>query len=289
MRIVLSRKGFDTAAGGCPSPIFPDGSMLSLPIPDAGSPIRYRDLKGSLRPAGQLVSRLSRGRVGSADGAHLDPDLAPEAFDRRPGWRALLGQTGSAQGHLRRQGVGTGDLFLFFGLFRPVRRVGPGWVFVHGEPPRHVFWGWLQVGAVHRVDDLDGQSLPWARYHPHFFRGEDPANTLYLSADTVTGLPLVRPAPGAGVFRHYAEHLRLTASDAGSASVWTLPQWFHPRAGVSPLTYHRDPRRWCRTRNGVLLRAAARGQEFVLDAGVFPEALGWAAQVLCGSSGARCG
>ena len=33
MKIVLSRKGFDSACGGVASPIFPDGGYVSLPIP----------------------------------------------------------------------------------------------------------------------------------------------------------------------------------------------------------------------------------------------------------------
>ncbi|MHA1380164.1 MAG: hypothetical protein ACTSRG_17460 [Candidatus Helarchaeota archaeon] len=33
MKIILSRKGFDSSFGGYPSPIFPNGSLLSLPIP----------------------------------------------------------------------------------------------------------------------------------------------------------------------------------------------------------------------------------------------------------------
>ena len=44
MRIVFSRKGFDSAAGGGPSPIV-DGRPLSLPIPTAGpSRTTYDDL-----------------------------------------------------------------------------------------------------------------------------------------------------------------------------------------------------------------------------------------------------
>jgi len=34
MRVILSRKGFDSSFGGCPSPILPDGTLLSLPIPE---------------------------------------------------------------------------------------------------------------------------------------------------------------------------------------------------------------------------------------------------------------
>jgi len=34
MKIILSRKGFDSKNGGIASPILPDGALLSLPIPD---------------------------------------------------------------------------------------------------------------------------------------------------------------------------------------------------------------------------------------------------------------
>ena len=33
MKVVLSRKGFDSSYGGFPSPILPDGTLISLPIP----------------------------------------------------------------------------------------------------------------------------------------------------------------------------------------------------------------------------------------------------------------
>ncbi|NCB03524.1 MAG: hypothetical protein EOM67_15440 [Spirochaetia bacterium] len=33
MKVILSRKGFDSKYGGRPSPILPDGTLLSLPIP----------------------------------------------------------------------------------------------------------------------------------------------------------------------------------------------------------------------------------------------------------------
>ena len=43
MKVVFSRKGFDSGTGGCPSSIFPDQRMTSLPIP--GSAIaRYNQL-----------------------------------------------------------------------------------------------------------------------------------------------------------------------------------------------------------------------------------------------------
>ena len=75
MRIILSRKGFDSSSGGCSSPIFPDGSMISLPIPDKRSPIRYRDLTWRERNLGDVVAKLTHGKQRNEYRAHLDPDL----------------------------------------------------------------------------------------------------------------------------------------------------------------------------------------------------------------------
>jgi len=61
MKLILSRKGFDSTYGGYPSPILPDGTLLSLPIPnrrfirldkqplyfngDSSFPTKYKDLQ----------------------------------------------------------------------------------------------------------------------------------------------------------------------------------------------------------------------------------------------------
>ena len=44
MKIILSRKGFDSGYGGMPSPILPDGTMLSMPIPSNGDLVKYCNL-----------------------------------------------------------------------------------------------------------------------------------------------------------------------------------------------------------------------------------------------------
>ena len=54
---------------------------------------------------------------------------------------------------------------------------------------------------------------------------------------------------------------------------WLLPGWFHPKGRGSVLTYHGDQSRWQRVNEGVMLNAASRGQEFVLD--VLADASGW--------------
>jgi hypothetical protein len=269
MKIVFSRKGFDSASGGCPSPIFPDGSLFALPIPDERSPVRYRDLTWNGRSVGELVERLTRGKVRGADGAHLDPDLRPEQLPREPGWRPVLGQCSAAQGHLRNQCVGPGDLFLFWGVFREVD-VQLRW----RGPPVHVIWGWLQVGEVGAVDRdvrTDLARWGWAARHPHLAFQPDATNALYVAADRVAGTEL----PGAGTFSAVAGPLRLSAEGAPRPTLWSVPSWMAPR-GRAALTYHDAPERWTERDGGVLLQTVARGQEFVLDAECYPEVAKWA-------------
>jgi len=268
VRLILSRKGFDSKSGGCPSPIFSDGSLLSLPIPDKRSPVRYRDLNWRGMNLGDLVSTLSRGRQRPDYRAHLDPDLDPELLPRPPGWRPLFGQDGPSQGHLRNQGVGAGDLFVFWGLFRAVDQ-DLRWV----GPPVHHIWGWMQIAGVHGVDaevrpDFAGWS--WAASHPHLAMDADWTNTVYTAVDRLSFMG----APGSGRFRTTAPDLVLSATDGRSPTEWVLPIGFHPGQRV-PMTYHPDTSRWSPRGDRVGLRVVDRGQEFVIDLDVYPELLTW--------------
>lgn len=276
MKIVFSRKGFDSASGGCPSPILPDGSLLSLPIPDRTrtSPSRYRDLVRHGHNLGELVARLAGSKERADSHAHLDPDLIEGMRPREKGWRPAFGQCAAAQGHLRRQAVGVGDVFLFWGLFRRVDE-NLRWT----GPRLHVIWGWLRIGQVARVDrdvKTDPKGWQWAAGHPHLAFRPDPSNTLYVAADAAGA----SDGPGAGVFASYADELRLTAPGGTRASDWSLPSWMLPR-GRPPMTYHGDPSRWSERDGGVDLRIVGRGQEFVLDAEHYPQSRAWLRR-LCG-------
>ena len=158
MKLVLSRKGFDASSGGNASPILPDATLVSLPIPSPTSPLTYDDVWLGDQSLGPLVEDLTRGRIRAGNGAHLDPDLRECAHDRRPGWRPLFGQDGTAQGHLRNAGVGVGDLFLFFGWFRQVERTATAYRFLRGAPDLHVVFGWLQIAIIVMVEDPPAQS-----------------------------------------------------------------------------------------------------------------------------------
>ncbi|WP_267939832.1 hypothetical protein [Paraburkholderia flagellata] len=84
MKIIFSRKGFDSQYGGVPSPILPDGSLQTSPIPS-----RYgRPLGDILRPLGPLhalASHLTQGAITDRTSVHLDPDLSAGSVARKPG------------------------------------------------------------------------------------------------------------------------------------------------------------------------------------------------------------
>jgi hypothetical protein len=274
MKIILSRKGFDSSAGKKPSPIFPDGTMISLPIPDKSSTIAYEEIAGNcLASIGELVHDLAG--IPQTHRAHLDPDVSAHSIPRSEGWRPLFGQVGAAEKHLENQGVGIGDVFLFFGLFRRVEKSGSRWTYVRGSNPIHLIFGWLQVAERVAVSNWpDGAA--WALRHPHFRRESDPTNVLYIGAERLAppGLKSLS-IPGAGLFPNFTPELQLSEPGSRLPSQWLLPAWFHPGRRRSALTYHSDLSRWRTSPTGVTLDSAARGQEFVLDCDDYPEAIEW--------------
>ena len=120
MKVILSRKGFDSSNGGIPSPILPDGTLLSLPIPAKVDTVTFDQLCYGGVSYASILSQL-RGKEDKRNhfNCHLDPDIREDVYPENiANWQAAFGQIKSAQGVLKNQGVGEGDLFLFFGWFR---------------------------------------------------------------------------------------------------------------------------------------------------------------------------
>ena len=259
MRVIFSRKGFDGSYGGCPSPLI-EGRPISLPIPvTRRSRTAYGDLP---EPVPALVADLTRGRLTADHLCHLDPDLTAGSLpSRAPGWRDSLGQVAQSQGHLEKQGVGPGDLFIFWGLFRPVEQRDGRWRYV--GRPLHAAFGWLQVEHVARHPGGGPLSThPWLADHPHTQEGWKLDNTIYVAAETLSGFGI--EAPGYG---------------KGTESTWQLvPPWLHLASEGTGMTYHPAPR-WL-AEGG--LRSAARGQEFVADIGGRADARVWVADLIAG-------
>ncbi len=246
--------------------MLPDGRLLALPIPDDASPVRYEAICDTPSIA-QLASHLS-GRRLYKKGAHLDPDLIAEHRPRHPDWQAVLGQQAAAEGHLVNQGVGRGDLFLFFGLFRAVAYRGRRWRFVPGTHAYHALWGWLWVAEKREVSTA--LSAVYGE-HPHLHGARGRRNALYMAAPR---LPWCAGLPGAGCFSHLGIQGRLTDPQARQPSAWRLPRWMYP-GSRTPLSYHHRLSRWQLGEDACYLQAAARGQEFVLDTQAYPESQKW--------------
>jgi hypothetical protein len=273
MKLILSRKGFDSAHGGCPSPIL-DDQLCSLPIPDKVSPTPYEKISLNGSSIAQIVEDLTHGRVRRIDGAHLDPDLRRDALARAPRWRPLFGQAGAAQSHLARHAIGAGDLFLFFGCFRRAEKVAGILRFVRDAPKLHVIFGWMQIRRVARANGGLAAEIPWAAEHPHLTAPDRyKNNTLYFASHRLTSIGV--DASGAGTFERLAPRLTLSQTDPYvNCSTWRLPRLFDPR-GRPALSYHSKATRWTSCATSMSVQSAYPGQEFVLDLEKYPEARGW--------------
>lgn len=243
--------------------------MFSLPIP-GGSEQRYAQIQTPVGPMSSLVEDLTRGKMRGDSIAHLDPDLSPASLPRKEGWRPSLGQTGIAQSHLASKGVGVGDLFLFFGWFRPVEEAAQGWRFVPGARDEHVLFGYMQVGKVLELGARpDPRTVlaerPWLEGHPHLVGERDANNTVYIASDRLILDGVDTGLSGGGAFERYDPRRVLTAPE-GSKSLWRVPSFLVPSEGRAPLSYHSAPDRWSKGPDGTdRLQTVAKGQEFVID------------------------
>ena len=278
MKLILSRKGFDSQSGGRPSPIFPNGTLYSLPIPYDPSEITYADLWHGDTNIGEVVEDLTRKCIKRDHDAHLDPDINPVAYRHQAGWQPLFGQSGAAQGHLENQNVRIGDLFLFFGLFQKIEKTSGRWCFVKDAPKQHILWGWLQIGKICKVDEIPKDELPWARYHPHLHpsRGKNATNTLYI-ASTALDLGNGQIVPGAGCFLKSHEQLVLTNPNGSGVTDWRLPRCFYPDGDKTPLSYHGNCN-WRHNDKYSYVQRTGPGQEFVLDLDQYPSVTDWLTQ-----------
>jgi len=263
MKVILSRKGFDSSYGGYPSPILPNGRLVSLPIPRDGDAVRYSELKlGEDRTYCSLIRELGIERVTVRDSSievdaestcHLDPDIERRLMERHGNWKPLFGQLGAAQRHLQNQNIGVGDLFLFFGWFRRTEYQNGILRFGLNEPDLHIIFGYMQIGEIIAADLLREYD-EWMRYHPHVESTErklDSTNTLYVGRDR---LSFDENLPGASSF-NFSQDLVLTKKGL-SRSKWDLnPEIF----GDTKISYHPNP--W----KAGYFQSAGRGQEFVIE------------------------
>ena len=251
MKVVLSRKGFDSENGGIASPILPDGTLLSLPIPEkekykngrAYSELSYKD-ETYERIIKQLKPKF-KNKV-----CHLDPDIREGIFKTPDNWKPAFGQHGGSLTTLRKHGVKRDDLFLFFGLFRQTKRLNENGrlSYLDNEPNKHIIFGYLQIGEIIANQTEIDNKFPW---HPHAYMNEN-NNCLYVPRNT---LSWDESKPGYGVFQNESRFV-LTKNNC-SCSFWNPDEIFKKMPGH----WHEDHPIY-----GKYFETAARpGQEFIFE------------------------
>ena len=217
MKVILSRKGFDSANGGIVSPIMEDGTLISLPIPSNDKDM-FDDLIYGVQPYSKILEDLKyKGRTN----CHIDPDLS---IDRRKkmidGWCPIFGQINSSAAYLMNTvDAKEGDLFLFFGNYHKVKLTDGKYQYIkktgdfYSDNDLQVIWGYLQVGKIITVPE-EQKKYSW---HPHSNRymiKKEHSNVMYKARET---LSFNNNMSGAGVLK-YREDRVLTAKNCNKAT-----------------------------------------------------------------------
>ena len=226
MKIILSRKGFDSRNGGCASPIMPDGTLLSMPIPETDG-IGFDELAYDGMSYSDILKDLNPKE--SYNQCHLDPDIRENArINSIPNWKPAFGQTDAAQGVLANAGVGPGDIFLFFGWFKCVKDIGGRYRFTtkgngdfYHSSDLNVIYGYMQVGDI----ITDQRLINEYYWHPHAFRTYNNSNnTLYVPTER---LSLIPDKKGYGVLDYRED--RVLTMEGMTRGIWKELEFLMPQ------------------------------------------------------------
>ena len=224
MKVILSRKGFDSINGGFPSPILPDGTLLSMPIPSDDNITTYDDLCYNNVRYSEILNQLKPRKQFS--NCHVDPDIRQNNRVKNIiNWKPAFGQCGSAQGVLSNAGVQKGDIFLFFGWFRQVENKNGKYKFVYSpktdfykSSDLHIIYGYLEIGEI-ITEESEICKYSW---HPHS-NGNYSNNALYIPSEH---LSLDKNLSGYGTL-DFREDRVLTKNQC-SRAIWNAYDFLMP-------------------------------------------------------------
>lgn len=191
MKIILSRKGFDSSAGKIPSAII-GTKLISFPIPnindykDSYDTIYFSDEKNNIESMpyskiiGDLYEEYNKGKskekqLELCEHCHVDPDIKENVRNNKiDNWEPIFGQSGSSATYLTKENeqmkhgslkVEKGDLFLFFGNYREVILDEEGkFKYKKSSKEMQLIWGWLFVGE--KIENPSNNEYKW---HPHTY------------------------------------------------------------------------------------------------------------------------
>lgn len=222
-KVIISRKGFDSSAGGISSPIL-DKTFFPLPIPEGGSDLFYKDLK-LMKTGLDLLDVIRQLGARQYSECHMDPNLNPALYGLNPseGWSPAFGQDDIALSHLiDAHQVKKGDIFLFFGRFRHAQLNGQVIKFTDKDE-FHAIYGFMEIGEVFKIgSSTEREEFKQYRNHPHV------KNPSFYQPNSTLFIPAVKSLNNFkhtfGTF-HYDEQLVLTEKGK-SLSEWKLPNAF---------------------------------------------------------------
>ena len=226
MKVILSRKGFDSSNGGIPSPIMPDGTLLSLPIPLENENVAYSEICWNGMNYAEILHQLNPKE--KYDKCHLDPDLRDNRIKHVDGWCPAFGQLGAAQGKLRNAKVEPGDMILFFGWFRKVIQTEEGLCFAprNGQDfydgnDLQVIYGYMQIGEIL----TDQEKIKKYFWHPHSTKIHTEAknNVLYLPSEKLSLAPALK---GCGTLDYRND--RVLTKEGYTRATWNEYPFFMP-------------------------------------------------------------
>ena len=259
-RLILSRKGFDSKAGGTASPIFSNGSFFSIPIPqNHPSPKKYKNLDFNGISGSELLKVVSA-KVRDTDYCHNDPLLSEKI--------GIFGQASSSQTELQNNNVGPGDLFLFFGWFKNFSE--------NGRDLHHLF-GWLQIEEIIvGSKDIKQYLLKNNIQHPHGYGDTSrfSNNAIYVAKKKLELNGLEIFDRGHGLFKLTHDDLILTGENK-TRSRWKLPSKYFKDS--EDLFLNRI--KWENKEESTIFYRGF-GQEFILDIGKNPKVKQWAINLI---------
>ena len=201
MKIILSRKGFDSGAGGIPSARL-GKKLISFPIPNKNdikddynnlqfydeiyrkSNVKYSEIITDLYKKHNNNPRTKIG-LELCEHCHVDPDLNYDTrinkMVEKESWKPIFGQSSTSGGYLLYPSedmingdltIEEGDLFLFFGNYREVV-FDKNYKFKRGSKIEQVIWGWMFVDEIISQDEITKEN--WKDktkeyyWHPHHY------------------------------------------------------------------------------------------------------------------------
>ncbi len=259
-KVILSRKGFDSAYGGGASPIMPNGELISLPIPEIKNKgIKYTSLMYDNKANYQsLIDALYSKSIPQK--CHLDPDIRTNILKKRQAnWKGAFGQNSAAQKHLVNNDVGGDDIFLFFGSFRRTTSIN-GTIRFERDYERHIIYGFLKSDKP--ILGREILNHPEFEGHPHFENAklDGPKQDYRFNA--------IYPAKNKSSYGTFYYHDDLVLTRRGfPKSLWSLPDCFE-NAKISRMPKYEEKRMFYNDEKGrkrIFVQSTGIGQDFVID------------------------